>query len=113
MEIMTGNTFMNIPISPLSMRSGRKANTVVKVAVSTAGNISKEPSIAASLGDLPISICLKIFSATTMASSTSIPSAINAPKRVSILRLYPIISAAIKVIIKLAGIPMATTNAIL
>ena len=36
----------------------------------------------------------------------------SAPKSVSILRLYPNKSALIIVIIKLAGIPIATTKAI-
>ncbi len=47
-----------------------------------------------------------------MASSTSIPKAINAAMRLSILILLPISSAAISAIIKEVNIPMPTTKAI-
>ncbi len=82
-----GNTLINTPISPDMMRSGKKANIVVEVAVRTAGNISVAPFIAASFGGSPLSRCLYIFSATTIASSTSIPRAIRAPNKESIFKL--------------------------
>ena len=109
---MTGIIFINIPISPLSKSIGKKAKTVVSVAAKTAGNISAAPTIAASLLSIPSSMCLYMFSATTIASSTSIPRAIKAPRSESILILSPINSVAIKPIIKLTGIPTATTIAI-
>ena len=46
---------MNVPISPEIRSIGKKANTVVIVAVRTAGNISVAPRIAASRRGMPSS----------------------------------------------------------
>jgi len=49
---------------------------ITKVDAITAVHTSLVPAIDASLGVLPLSICLVIFSKTTIASSTTIPIAI-------------------------------------
>ena len=55
---------------------------------------------------------LSNFSPTTIASSTNIPRAKSVPKSESIFKLYPNCWALINPIIKLVGIPIATTKAI-
>ena len=80
---------MTSPIVPLIIRAGIKAKSVVSEAIVTGLNISFAPTIAASLGSNPASICCCIFSLTTMASSTIIPSAINTPIKEIMLIEYP------------------------
>ena len=82
------------------------AAMVVRIVISTGGPISIAPSMAASEGLLSISWCAKIFSPTTIASSTTIPSTkINANREI-ILILVSIEGIAIIAPAKLSGIPI-------
>ena len=68
-------SFMNMPIMPGNMVSGTKTATRTRVVAMTEVQTSLVAQMAASRGFSPRSICLVIFSRTTMASSTTIPMA--------------------------------------
>ena len=83
-----------------------KAAMVVRIVIKTGGPISIAPSTAAFRFVLPISWCEKIFSPTTIASSTTIPSTrINANRDI----IFIVVSSegiAINAPAKLIGIPI-------
>jgi hypothetical protein len=58
---------------PLTKMSGRKTATVVSVEAVTAFPTSLAPSRAAALTSFPFSLCLAMFSRTTIELSRSIP----------------------------------------
>ena len=70
----------------------------------TAKNISRVPSTAACILSMPRSIRLKIFSVTTIPSSTTKPVASTIPNSVSTLMEYPKIYITKKVPISETGI---------
>ena len=59
------------PMEPIGTKTAIKDSEVAKIA----SDSSSVASWAALIGDLPISICLKIFSIKTIASSIRIPTA--------------------------------------
>ena len=61
--------FRNLPIRPPTKAMGRKTETMVSDMATTGMATSAVPSLDACLGVLPISMCRKMFSRTTMASS--------------------------------------------
>ena len=69
------SSFMNIPIMPGNMVRGTNTATRTRVVAMTEVQTSLVAQMAASRGDSPRSICLVMFSNTTMASSTTIPMA--------------------------------------
>ena len=83
---------------------------VVMMLASIGGNTSSVPTVAACLMGSPIRIFLEIFSATIMASSTTIPKTIITADRVTTLMLYPIKYVTITVILSEKGMPKATQN---
>ena len=79
-----------IPEMPVVMVSGRNTATTVRVAAITARPTSLVPYIAASRGPLPRSRCDVMFSSTTIASSTTIPMAIDSELNDMILMEFPV-----------------------
>ncbi|MNE33639.1 hypothetical protein D3C80_1273220 [compost metagenome] len=81
----TPNSLNNRPTKPSKKITGRKtAAKVIEIEI-TAKKISFEPLIAASIGDMPSSTFLKIFSVTTIPSSTTKPVAKTIAKSVNTL----------------------------
>ena len=72
-----GMTAMNFPITPETNKSGRNVITVVITPDTTDGSTSAVPSIAAWVGPFPILRCRSTLSLTTIASSTSMPTAMR------------------------------------
>ena len=79
---VTPNSLNSLPINPSKNITGK--NTIARVmdVEITAKNISLLPSTAACLMGMPFSNLLKIFSVTTMPSSTTKPVASTMPSRV-------------------------------
>ena len=78
----------NRPGMPATKAIGRKTAMSERVVASTAGPISRVPAIAASFGSRPSSsMCLKMFSSTTMASSMTMPTASASASRVMLFRV--------------------------
>ena len=67
------SSFMKMPIMPGSMVRGTNTATSTSVVAMTDVHTSLVAQMAASRGDSPRSMCLVMFSNTTMASSTTIP----------------------------------------
>ena len=77
----------------------------------TAKNISLDPLIAASIGDMPSSTFLKMFSVTTIPSSTTNPVASTIANKVKTLIENPNIHMIKKVAINETGISIKGRNA--
>ena len=71
------NCLNKIPVIPLTKVNGKNTATVTNVVTITDSQTSFVPYLAASRGRLPRSMCFVMFSNTTMASSTTIPIAIE------------------------------------
>src|SRR3990172_11410413 len=69
--------------------NGKNTATMVKVDAATASPTSAEPKIAASLGRAPLSTWREIFSRITIASSTTIPTAIERDDNEMMLIVLP------------------------
>ena len=72
---VTPNGLKNWPGMPPMNATGIKTATMVAVVVMTARPTSAEESSAACVGRLPIAICRSMFSISTIASSTRLPTA--------------------------------------
>ena len=83
------NSRNNLPTNPSKKIIGRNTAASVMEIEITAKKISLEPLIAASMGDMPSSTFLKIFSVTTIPSSTTKPVANTIAKRVNTLMENP------------------------
>ncbi len=77
MQTIQPNCLNRIPVIPDTKVSGKNTATVTSVVTITESHTSLVPYLAASLGRLPRSTCFVMFSSTTMASSTTIPMAIE------------------------------------
>ena len=66
-----------MPVMPVTKVKGKNTATVTNVVTMTESHTSLVPYLAASRGRLPRSMCLVTFSRTTMASSTTIPIAME------------------------------------
>ena len=97
------------PASDSKKMTGKKTAIVVKADATNAPHTSTVPSCAASNGFLPIFKCLSIFSKTTIALSSNIPTAKEIPAREIVLRLLSILFKTIKVATILIGIAAETT----
>ena len=98
------NSRNNLPIKPSKNITGKKTiASVIEVEI-TAKNISLLPSRAACFIGNPSSSFLKIFSVTTIPSSTTKPVAKTIPNKVRILIEKPEIYMMKKVAIKEIGI---------
>src|SRR5690349_18105784 len=72
---VTGKKYINSPIIPGQNNKGKKGANVVKVPDNTGKNTSPVATLAAcTIGTLPLSKIRCVFSITTIASSTTIPS---------------------------------------
>ena len=69
------NSERKLPTMPLTKITGRKTTAIETVAAVAAKAISAVPRDAASRGGVPCSRCRSMFSSTTMASSTTTPTA--------------------------------------
>ncbi|KWV90166.1 hypothetical protein PFLmoz3_00164 [Pseudomonas fluorescens] len=87
---VNANSLNNRPTTPPMNSSGINAATSEKLMDTTVKPISPEPLIAASRLPRPASRCRWMFSTTTIASSTTKPTAITMATRVRLFRLNPI-----------------------
>ncbi len=74
---------------PFIKATGRNITIMARVVAITASPISEVATDAASLGFIPSSICLYIFSMTIMASSMTIPMESVRPSMVMLLNVKP------------------------
>ncbi len=104
----TTESCLNItPDIPRIKTSGRKTTTVVRVLAMMASVTSSVPSIAACSCACCVSRMRKIFSRTTIALSTSIPTPRASPPKVIRLRVKPLKYNRAKVAIMEMGIAVA------
>ena len=71
----------NCPASKFIIKIGTNTKTVVNADTITADQTCLAPKYAASFAFLPFSLCLYIFSRTTIAASTTIPTANAIPAK--------------------------------
>ena len=88
-ERTTANSRKRRPIMPGIMRIGMKTAMSEMLIERTVKPISAAPRRAASIGFKPFSMCLVMFSITTIASSTTNPVAIASAISDRLSRLYP------------------------
>jgi hypothetical protein len=85
-----GNPNIKLPMSPGQNASGIKGAKEVSVPLNTGKNTSPAAILAAFLiGTFPLSNILWVFSITTMASSTTIPSASKNPNKTMTFNVKP------------------------
>ncbi len=77
------------PVRPVAKASGAKTEASVRVIATIANPISRAPRIAASRRGIPSSMCRKMFSNMTIASSTTSPIASTIDSSVSVLIVKP------------------------
>src|SRR5690606_7260257 len=106
------NSRNKLPTNPSKNITGRKTAAKVTEMDITAKKISLEPLIAASIGDIPSSTFLKIFSVTTIPSSTTKPVANTIASKVNTLIEKPHRYMMKNVAIKDTGISINGRNAI-
>ncbi|MCY1533748.1 hypothetical protein D9M68_690920 [compost metagenome] len=94
------------------MAIGKNTTTITRVIETTVKPISRVASAAARTLFFPISMCRWIFSSTTMASSTRIPTTSDKPNNDIRLRVKPNRLMPINVAINEAGIDTMTINAL-
>ncbi len=100
----SANSMNSRPVRPGVNASGAYTATSVRVMVTIAKPISRAPLIAAENGSSPSSMCRKMFSSITMASSTTRPIASTSASSVSVLMVKPASAIIAKVPIRLTGI---------
>ena len=83
------NCLNSTPAIPVTMVRGRNTARIVSVEAITERPTSFVPCIAACLGELPLSMCVVMFSSTTIASSTTIPIAMDSELSEMILSELP------------------------
>ena len=108
----TPNSRNNRPTKPSKKIIGKKTAANVTEIEITAKKISFEPLIAASIGDMPSSTFLKMFSVTTIPSSTTNPVAKTMAKSVNTLMENPHKYMIKNVAINETGISINGLNAI-
>jgi hypothetical protein len=86
---VTPNSLNNLPINPSRKITGKKTMASVIEVDITAKNISLLPSTAACRMGIPFSNLLKMFSVTTIPSSTTRPVANTIPSKVNTLMENP------------------------
>ena len=100
----------SFPASSSIVRTGPKTAIVVSVEERTAPQTSFVPRSAATLGDSPMPRCRSMFSSTTIALSTTIPTAKLSPAREITFRFRPVSHIATNVPITEIGMATATIN---
>ena len=86
---VSANSMNRRPVRPVAKASGANTDASVSVIAMTAKAISREPCIAAFLRGMPASMWRKMFSSTTIASSTTSPIASTIASSVSVLIVKP------------------------
>ena len=109
-EMATAMSRNNCPISSSSTRMGMNTTTVVRADTSTAVHTWLAPRYAASNLDAPSSRRRKIFSRTTIAASTTMPTAKAIPAREMTLIDRPMAAMATKVPITEIGMASEITR---
>ena len=99
----SANSTNRRPVRPGVKASGAYTATSVSVIVITAKPISRAPRIAAENGSCPSSMCRKMFSSITIASSTTRPMASTRASSVSVLMVKPASAIMAKVPTRLTG----------
>ncbi|CCZ98760.1 unknown [Alistipes sp. CAG:157] len=90
METIQPSSRNMIPDMPDTSVSGRNTATTVSVVTMTDSHTSLVPYMAASLAEEPFSMWVVIFSSTTMASSTTIPMAMESELSEMMLMVPPV-----------------------
>ena len=91
-----GRYFMNSPMMPGQKTRGPKAQIVVSVEAITGAVTWLVPCSAASVRLMPMPRCRKMFSTTTIALSTSMPSARISEKSTTMFSVMPIARSTMK-----------------
>ncbi|KFB78623.1 MAG: hypothetical protein AW06_000031 [Candidatus Accumulibacter cognatus] len=104
------NWTKNLPATPLMKAVGRKTAISVKVVAMTARPISSAASIAAWNGVLPMRRWRMMFSISTIASSTRMPTTSDSDNAVTTLKVNPIRYITAKVGIADSGSAVAETK---
>ena len=86
---VSANSMNSRPVRPVANASGANTEASVSVIARTANAISFAPWIAACLRGMPSSMCRKMFSSITIASSTTSPIASTIASSVSVLIVNP------------------------
>ena len=89
--IVSANDLKNWPTMPVMKPTGRKTARIVKVVAITARPISAVPRRAAVIASSPCSMCRKMFSRTTTASSIRMPMTSDSAISVIMLIVKPAI----------------------
>ena len=100
------NSTKRRPVRPGVKANGAYTATKVAVIVTTAKPISRAPLMLAENGSMPSSMCRKIFSSITIASSTTKPIANTSANSVRVLIEKPAKAIKAKVPTRLTGIVM-------
>ena len=104
---VSANSTKSRPVRPGVKASGANTAASVKVIATTAKAISRDPFKAALKGVRPSSMWRKMFSSTTMESSTTRPMASTSDSKVRVLTLKPAAAMREKTPIKLTGMVMS------
>ena len=99
------NSRRNVPIMPPTKTIGKKTETTVAVMARTERATSFVPFSELSTTAAPLSMCRKIFSRTTMASSITRPTASDMARRVIVLIPRPRTAMTAKVPTMMIGRP--------
>ena len=108
---VSGRYFMNSPMMPGQNAIGAKAASVVAVAAMTGIATSAVPSLAAFFRSWPCSMNRYVFSTTTIALSTSIPSARMRLNSTTMFMVKPISCITLKESSIESGMAMPTKEA--
>ena len=107
---VSANSPNSRPVRPGVKASGANTAASVSVIATTAKLISRTPLSAAWNGVSPSSMWRKMFSSTTMASSTTRPMASTSASSVSVLIVKPAAAISAKLPIRLTGIVTSGMN---
>ena len=111
-EIVRARSRKRMPAIPGTKRIGRKTTRVVRVDTTIGVETSCAPLMDDALPSSPSSLKRKIFSRTTTALSTTIPTARVSPDKEIIFRLTSETSMMLKVAMMEIGMVIATINAV-
>ena len=91
-HIIQPNCLKSTPVIPVTIVRGKNTAIIVSVEATTEMATSFVPCIAACDGAEPRSMCVVTFSKTTMASSTTIPMAIESDESETMLIVLPVMA---------------------
>ena len=111
--IQTANCLNICPVIPPKKDTGTNTAINTKEVATTAPNTSSIEMFVASLGALPSCMCRCVFSSTTIASSTTRPTANTSPNKINKFIENPIPDKKINTPINDTGIAQKGINAAL